>query len=396
MIVSDSDLSSSMKAGRAVVFVAGILLSAILVCGCAGDPRSDAETYLTNLKTFNYAACYEMLSHQDKVDRTLDQFLTAIPMAPDVSREWFKPIETKMDYMVGQPAVEGNRAIVPVKVTMPDLTLWERVLDADQNAKDPLDKRAQDSLQQNHFPAVSYDDAVVLTKESDGWKVVADFPLKESVAKLHKQAVELYHKRDYDQAIAVYNQALAELAKTPATGNRGLASRYERERQMIETAKAQLAEAQAYAAKVHLSNVDMKLTAAGVPGVFGKITNGGDKPVDEVRLTVTYYTGKGSKRRAIFTEEHTPIDTPIEFSNFNRDVVPLAPNQSRDFGFRLTAPADVQRTAKPDVTVSMVVFSQLGNAGATASRSSGAAAGASAAPASIPAPAEAPPPMPKG
>jgi tetratricopeptide (TPR) repeat protein len=388
MTVNDSDSSPAMNAaGRAVCAIACALLTAILVCGCAGDPRNDAESYLTNLKTFNYAACYETLSHQDKVDRTLEQFLTAIPMAPEVSREWFRPIETKMDYMVGQAVVEGNRAIVPVKVTMPDLTLWERVLDADQNAKEPLDKRAQDSLQENHFPTVSYDDAVVLTKESDGWKVVADFPLKESVAKLHKQAVELYHKRDYDQAIAVYNQALAELEKPPATGNRGLAWRYERERQMIETAKAQLPEAQAYAAKVQLSNVDMKITAAGVPGVFGQITNRGDKPLDEVRLAVTYYTGKGSKRRAIFTEEHTPIDTPIEFSNFNRDVVPLAPNQSRDFGFRLTAPADVQRAAKPEATVSMVVFSQLGSPGATA-RATGSGTGSSAIPAS-------PPPMPK-
>ena len=359
------------------------MLAALLISGCARNPKNDAEDYLTSLKLFNYPACYQMLSHQDQVDRTLEQFLAEIPMAPDVSREWFRPIELKMNYTVGEATVEGNRAIVPVKVTTPDLALWERMLDAERNAKEPLEKRAQDSLQQNHFPTITYDDAVVMVKESDGWKLVAGFPSKETVAKLHKQAVELYHKRDYDRAIAAYNDLLAELGKAPATGNRGLAFGYERERRMIETAKAQLAEAQAYAAKVRLTNVDMKMTTAHVPGVFGRITNGGDKPVDEVRMTVTFYSGKGARRKAVFSEEHTPIDTPIEFSNFSRDVTPLAPNQTRDFGFRLAASPEVQRTAKPDVTVTMVVFSQLG----VPATSPGAVPAAPEAP---------PPPMPKG
>jgi len=380
---------------RAASAAIGVLLAAILIAGCAGNPKADAEAYLSNLKLFNYPACYEMLSHQDRLDRSLEQFLTAIPMAPDVSREWFRPIVLKMDYVVGEAAVDGKQAIVPVKVKMPDLALWERTLDADLNAKEPLEKRAQDSLQQNQFPTVTYDDAVVLVNEGDGWKVVADFPEKEAAAKLHKQAVELYHKRDYDRALAVYDELLAELGKTPATGNRGLASRYGRERQMIETAKAQLAEAQAYAAKVQLSNVDMKMTAAAVPGVFGQITNKGDKPVDEVRMTVTYYSGRGAKRKAVYSEEHTPIDTPIEFSNFSRDVVALGPNQTRDFSFRLNAPAEVQRSAKPDVAVTMVVFSPLGAGVAPATHAAGTSTGAPvAAPAS--APGSPPPPMPKG
>src|SRR5208337_330777 len=192
----------------------------------------------------------------------------------------------------------------------------------------------------------------------------------------HKQAVELYHKRDYDRAIAAYNDLLAELAKAPATANRGLAFRYERERRMIETAKAQLAEAQAYAAKVLLSDVDMKMTTSQVPGVFGRITNGGDKPLDEVRVKVTFYSGKGKRRKEVFSEEHTPIATPLEFTNFSRDVTPFAPNQTRDFGFRLTAPAEIQRTAGADVTVTMVVFSQLGVPSTPAARAAGTGTGA--------------------
>ena len=375
----------------------GAVLAAILISGCARNPKNDAEAYLTSLKLFNYPACYEMLSRQDRLDRTLEQFLAEIPMAPDVSREWFRAIELKMNYTTGEATVEGDRAIVPVKVTTPDLALWERILDADQNAKEPVEKRAQESLQQNHFPTVTYDDAIVMVKESDGWKLLAGFPLKEAVAKLHKQAVELYHKRDYDRAIAAYNDLLAALGKTPATGNRGLAFRYERERGMIETAKAQLAEAQAYAAKVLLTNVDMKMTASQVPGVFGQITNGGDKPIDEVRMTVTFYSGKGARRKVLFSEEHTPIATPIEFTNFSRDVTPFAPNQTRDFGFKLTASPEIQRTARADVTVTMVVFSQLGVPAASPPRAAGTGAAAPGAAAPLPAAPEAPPPpMPKG
>ncbi|MGD0074594.1 MAG: hypothetical protein ABSD31_09650 [Candidatus Binataceae bacterium] len=374
------------QATRAAVIGAAIV--ALLVCGCARNPKDDAQAYLNSLKMFNYPACYQMLSHQDQVDRTLEQFLAEIPLAPDVSRDWFRAIEQKMDYAPGEAAVQGDQAIVPIKVTMPDLALWERTLDAEQNAQEPVEKRAQDSLQQNHYPTLSYDDVLVMVKENGEWKVRAGFPAREAVAKLHKQAVELYHKGDYDRALSAYDELLAELSKTPATGNRGLAFRYERERRMIETAKAQLAEAQAYAAKLLLTNVDLKMTYSQVPGIFGQITNGGDRPVDEVRLTVTYYLGKGARRKVLFSEEHTPIDTPIEFSNFSHDVIPLAPNQTRDFGFKVAAPPEVQRTANVNLAVTMLVFSQLG---VPAAVSSPATAPATAAPAAPP-----PPSMPKG
>jgi len=386
--------NSENRAKRVAI---GVVLGAILISGCARNPKSDAETYLGSLKLFNYPACYEMLSHQDRLDRTLEQFLTEIPMAPDVSREWFRAIEAKMNYTVGDATVDGERAIVTVKVTMPDLALWERMLDAEQNAKQPLEKRAQESLQQNSFPVVTYDDAVVMVRGRDGWKVMADFPSKESAAKLHKHAVELYHEYDYDGAIAAYNDLIAELGKVQATGNRGLAFRYERERQMVENAKAQSTEAQAYLTKVLLTNVDMKMSAAQVPGVFGQITNGGDKPLDQVRIAVTFYSGKGGRRKAVFREEHTPVATPIEFTNFSRDVTPFAPNQTRDFGFKLTAPAEIQRTAKGDVTVTTVAFSQFGVAAASAPRAAGTGAGSPGGPAPVPAvaPQAPPPPMPR-
>ncbi len=377
--------------------VLAIAILAISIAGCGRNPKSDADAYLTGLKLFNYPACYEMLSRQDRLDRGLEQFLAEIPMAPDVSREWFKPILLKMNYEPGEAKVERDRAIVPVKVTMPDLALWERMLNAEQDVKEPIEVRAQKSLRENRFPTAAYDDAIVMAKESDGWKIVVDFARKERVAGLHRQAIDLYHKHDYDKAIAAYNDLLAEFGKAQTTGIQGLRFRYERELRVVETAKAQMAEALAYIAKVLLTNVDMKMTASRMPGIFGQITNGGDRPLDEVRVRVTFYSGKGKKRKAVFSEEHTPIATPLEFTNFSRDVTPFRPNRTRDFGFRLTAPAEIQRTAKVDVTVTMVAFSQLATPDASKTSAAGAAPRPAAEPSVAPAAPEAPPPpMPKG
>src|SRR5258708_37502885 len=71
--------------------LAAVAVCAFLVTGCGGhSPQSAADTYLSNLKLYNYPATYQALSHQDQVDRTMDQFLTEIPMAPDVSKDWFQ------------------------------------------------------------------------------------------------------------------------------------------------------------------------------------------------------------------------------------------------------------------------------------------------------------------
>ena len=60
----------------------------------------------------------------------LKQVLSEIPMAPDVSPIWFRAILHAARYQVGGPRRESDRAFVPVEVTMPDLPLWERRLDA--------------------------------------------------------------------------------------------------------------------------------------------------------------------------------------------------------------------------------------------------------------------------
>ncbi|MDO8434801.1 MAG: hypothetical protein Q7S58_20580 [Candidatus Binatus sp.] len=342
----------------------GILLATALFCAmflaaCGGKtPGSAAETYLQNLKIYNYPKLYQAMSHQDQVDRTLDQFLLAVPMAPDVNKDWFKAMVRAYDYKVGEAKIDGNNANVTVSVTRPDLKLWERTVDASISGDQTPDAAAQKNLEEKTYPKVTYDDNMAMVKQGDEWKVLVNFPFREKILKEHKEAVDLYHKHDYDKAVAAYQTIIDELDKEPATGNAGLKFQYGKELADIQNIQKQISEAQAYIPKIALSDVDMKMAASRVPGIFGKMTNTGDKAIDELQMTVTYSEGKGKKKKDVFSEVHTPVATPMEFTNFMRPVLPFVPGETRSFGFRLTAPADVQQKATPDLNVTAVVFTQ--------------------------------------
>jgi tetratricopeptide (TPR) repeat protein len=374
---------------------------AFLVAGCSGhSPSGVAQKYLDDLRMYNYPACYEILSQQDKVNRTLDEFLTQIPLAPDVSRDWFKPVLQAITYKVGEAKVEGDKANVPVEVTRPDLSLWERTIDAKLGTNDGADVVAQKDLGAGSFPKMTYTDNIALVKAADGsWKMFVDFPAKIAIYKIHHDAIEAYHKHNYDQAIQLYQEALADLNKEQATGNDGLKFVYNRELQDVQSAKASIPDAQAYIPKLVLSDVEMKMSASRVPAIFGKMTNSGDKAIDEVQFTVTYYEGKGKRKKQVYQELHIPVATPLEFTDFSRPVLPFVPGETRNFGFRLTAPPDIQQKATPDLEVTSIVFTRSAaplpkpptptpTAGATpaAGASPAAAASAAAAP---------PPPLPK-
>lgn len=376
--------------------LAAAVVCALLVAGCQGHtPQRAAESYLSNLKLYNYPTCYQALSHQDQVDRTMDQFLGEIPMAPDVSKDWFKGVLRTYDYKVGDSKTDGDKAVVTVNVTQPDMALWERTVDASLSGDQTPDSIAQKNLTENTYPKVSYDDNMVMVNQGGEWRLFVDFPFKENIIKEHKDAVDLYHKHDYDKAAAAYQKILDELDKEQATGNAGLKFQYGRQLADIQNAQKQLPEAQAYIPKIVLSDVDMKMAASRVPGIFGKMTNSGDKAIDEVQFTVTYSEGKGKTKKEVFSEVHTPVATPLEFTNFGRPVLPFVPGETRSFGFRLTAPPEIQQKATPDLTVTSIVFTQSGAplpkpAAPAPSPSPGASPAAAASAAS--APAAAPPP----
>jgi len=366
-------------------------LGVALVAGCTGKtPQHTAQSYVGDLKLFNYPAAYQLLSHQDQLDRTMDQFLVEIPLTADVSRDWFKTVLHATDYEVGDAKIDGDKANVVVKITRPDLTLWERTIDANLGPNDTASSIAQKDVNDKTYPKLQYDDNIATVKVGDDWRIFVDFPAKESAAKMRKEAIDAFHKYDYDKAISTTQNAIAELDKEQATGNAGLKFLFNRDLQTFQNVKNQIPESQAYIPKVGLTDVDMKMAASRVPGIFGKITNNGDKAIDEIQFTVTYSEGKGNKKKQVYSETHTPIATPFEFTDFSRPVAPFVPGETRPFGFRLSAPADVQQKATPDLNVTQIVFTQStaplpkpatpapsASPGASAAASPGAAASSS-------------------
>lgn len=346
------------RASGARPFALAIAIAGLLLSGCGQSPQSLATRYLADLQEFNYPACYATLTDDDRAARSLKQFLVEIPLAPDVDPIWFRAILFSTRYEVGQPQMNGERALVPVKVTMPDLTLWERSIDAKAGPQDSLNAAADKSLEMGLYPKVRFEDALVMVKQRHRWSVVAGFARRDLIRDGHREAVDIYHAQDYPKAAAAYRALLAQLAAQEFSGSRGIAFFLKRELKAIDDIQAQAPAAHAYLPKLVLSDVVVKMSESRVPAIFGRITNAGDRGVDEVRLTVTYYAGRGAESKALYQESHAVIVTPIEFAGFVRPVLPFVPGESRDFGFELAAPAQIQQQYEPSLTVSSMAFTQ--------------------------------------
>jgi hypothetical protein len=343
---------------RRAALLALALFNAALLAGCGQSPRSLATRYLADLQEFNYPACYATLTDEDRAARPLKQFITEIPLAPDVDPIWFRAILFSTRYEVGQPQVNGERAVVPVKVTMPDLTLWERMIDAKAGPQDSLNTAADKSLDSDSYPKLTFEDALLMVKQQHQWRVVADFPRRDLIRDSNREAVGIYHKLDYPKAAAAYQALIAQLDQQEFSGSRGLKFFFKRRLKTIEDIQAELPAARAYIPKLVLSDVAVKMSEARVPAIFGRINNAGARGIDEVRLTVSYYSGRGAQQKLLYQESHSVVVTPIEFSGFIRPVLPLVPGETRDFGFELIAPAQIQQQAEPSLTVGSMVFTQ--------------------------------------
>jgi hypothetical protein len=344
--------------GGGVRLLALALFAAALLAGCGQSPQSLAKRYLGDLQEFNYPACYAALTDEDRSARTLKQFIAEIPLAPDVDPIWFRAILFSTRYEVGEPQVNGEHAIVPVKVTTPDLPLWERTIDAKAGPQDSLNTAADKSLESDTYPKLRYEDTLVMVKQQHQWHVVADFARRDLFRDGDREAVGTYHKLDYPKAAAAYQALIAQLDQQEFSGSRGLKFFFKRRLKAIENIEAEVPIARAYIPRLVLSDVAVKMSEARVPAIFGRITNAGARGVDEVRLTVTYYAGRGTQQKPLYQESHSVIVTPIEFTGFIRPVLPFVPGETRDFGFELEAPPQIQQQAEPNLTVGSIVFTQ--------------------------------------
>lgn len=329
-----------------------------MASGCTGNsPHGVAQRYLENLQQFNYPACYGMLSAQDKKDRDFSEFLTGIPMAPDTSPLWFRAVLHNTNYELGDARHNGDSVVVAVKVTAPNLPLWERTLDAAAAPDYIGGEEAVRSLDTGDYPKLTYNDQIVLTKQHHRWRVVADFAARDHLMDEYREAVSRYHQNDFTGAAAAYMALLTQADQLNATGLGQMKTAWSAELRQIRAIEREHSASTAYiASELELSGVAMKMSEDRVPGIFGTITNAGDRALDQVEIAVTWYEGRGQRLRAVFSERHEIVVTPLQFTDFSRPVVPFLPGASREFGFILTAPAEVQQVASPYVTVSAIVF----------------------------------------
>jgi hypothetical protein len=338
-----------------------ITAALLLLPGCIRrSPRGVAQRYVENLLQFNYVECYSLLSTQDRADRSFHEFLTEIPLAPDVSPIWFRPILHDSHYELGDAYrnADGMTAYVPVRVTTLDLPLWERGLNAKAGRDGSASELAHRSLNTGVYPIVSYDDKIFLVKDPHHWRVLAGFAARDRVRDRHRQAMIDFYEGRLDQVISQYGLMITQLEHSPGTGNLGLVARFKTELAEVSKIKAEMPAAVAYGAKLQLNDVAMRMAEERVPAIFGEVTNSGNRPIDELRLAVTWYEGRGKDLKVVDREEHQIVLTPVEFTDFSRDVIPFVSGETRSFGFILSASPDVQQNATPYVTVASLAFTQ--------------------------------------
>jgi len=251
----------------------------------------------------------------------------------------------------------GDRAQVAVKVTTPDLPRWERALDAAAGPDHIGGEDAVRSLDTGDYPKLTYNDQIVLTKEHHRWRVLASLAARDHIVDQYREAVALYDQSDFDGAAAAYRKLLGETDELNATGSGAMKIVYAAELAQSETIIRERPSSQAYiASKLKLSDVAMKMSDDRVPGIFGTITNAGNRALDQVALAVTWYEGRGKNLHQVFREQHAIVITPLQFTDFSRPVIPFLPGATRQFGFILTAPSEVQQNASPYLTVSAIAF----------------------------------------
>jgi hypothetical protein len=325
------------------------------------SPYWVAERYVENLEQFNYVECYSLLSVQDRTDRSLQQFLTEIPLAPDVSPIWFRPILNVMRFELGEEyrTHDGMIASVPVRVTAPDLPLWERTLDALGASDGSPSGLAQRSLANGSYAAVTYQDEIFLIQEHRDWRIKADFAARDHVLERHRQAMRDFYAGRLDLVMSELNSLINELEQSQGTGNLGLAARFQTELAEVRKIKDEEGAAAAYGAKLKLDKVAMRMAEERLPAIFGDVTNAGNRAIDELRLSVTWYQGRGKSLQVLQREEHSIVVTPIEFTDFTRQVIPFLPGETRQFGFILNAPSEIQQNATPYVTIASIGFTEI-------------------------------------
>jgi hypothetical protein len=249
--------------------------------------------------------------------------------------------------------------VVPVKITTPDLPLWERTLDALGASDGSPSELAQRSLASGSYPIVTYQDQIVLLKEHRDWRIKAAFAVRDQVLERRGQAMRDFYAGQLDRAISELHSLITELGQSQGTGSLGLVALFQTELSEVKKIKDQEGTAAGYGAKLKLDKVAMRMAEEHLPAIFGDVSNTGNRAIDELSVSIAWYQGRGKNLQVVQREEHSIVVTSIEFTDFTRQVIPFVPGETRQFGFILNAPPGIQQNATPYITIGSIGFTEI-------------------------------------
>ena len=307
-------------------------------CGFSPDPQTVISQYLNNYYHGNYEKAYALLSSKDKAVRSLQDYSGDKTEFNAVR----KAMSNKITFKVKDVKVTGDKALATVDVTMPDLTavmgdlmatVFSQAFKGRELDEKAMEKKIAEKMNDKNLPTTTRTEQFDLLKEKDGWRVYMGWENEKKIEQLKAEAEKLDKQNKFTEAKTKYSEILA------------LSSKNDEATKKIKELDEKILiykEKQAYFQNIEIRDLSISESTLKDTGVFGEIKNNGNRSLKEVEITV-YCLDKDGK--AIFEKKYYPI----LISRFSQGI-PLKPNYSQKFGYKLDAPSDWSGNIRAEVT----------------------------------------------
>jgi len=301
----------------------------ILSCNKLLEPSPDEilNSYLNASLKGRYEESYSYVSAEDKAVKNLQNYLKENEK-PD--NPFAMAIASKVSYKIKKLEKSEKHATAEVEVTLPDFgSIFSDVMGAALKSafgggdEKEMEKVLAKKFESGEVPLTTEEKIFKLIKGKDGWKVFLDWESekikKEKQAKIQKlmdEAKNLKKSMKLHGAVQKYEQIL-ELDSEMVSAKKNL----EDTKKEIITFK----EKRTYLKSVVLYDFKAKYyktySEKTVPGIEFKLTNKGNRTLNEVEVTVYFKDASGT----IIAEEdyHPVLVTKYSFGGNNK---PLKPN----------------------------------------------------------------------
>jgi hypothetical protein len=332
---------------KRIGFLAIIVLAmSVFFAGCSffgPDPKAVLTKYLDNHFHGKYEKAYELLSSRDKAIKNQQEF-------SGDTKEFggmVKAMSGKINFVIKDVKVTGNKALATVDVTMPDLSgamgelmgvAMKAAFSGGKPDESAMEKIVTEKLKDKNLPTTTKTEQYDLVKDKDGWRVYMGWENEKKIKELKAEAEKLEKQKKFAEAKAKYTEV------------QGLSSRDEsapKKMKELDEKIVKYKEIQAYFPSIEVKGVHIAKGYLGDTGVFGEVKNKGEKTLKSVEIT-TYCLDKDDK--IVFEKQYHPV-LVSEYSFSMRDNGPLKPNYSRQFGCKLEdAPSDWSGKVRVEVT----------------------------------------------